>query len=111
MAKAPYVAQFVRMLVEDGEKVVSTLRRNPAGSTGGARVGTVALKSAISEEGFERDWMGKWRRREKVQLRIKVPGLTWIFTGRLTKPQVMSNVDNFIDFQISITGAVSTSKV
>lgn len=96
---------------EDGEKSVATLRRNPGGSTGGARSGNVTLKSAISEEGFERDWMGKWRKREVVQLRIKVPGLTWVFTGRLTKPTITSNVDGFIDFQISLVAALSVDKI
>lgn len=89
---------------EDGEKIVATLRQNPAGSTHGTKSGTVAFKSAISQFGFERDWMGKWRKREVVELRFKVPGLVFTVKGRLTKPSIMSNVDNFIDFSISIIG-------
>lgn len=101
----------VSLQVEDGETAVTTLRRNPGGSTGGKRVSKCTFKSALSEEGFERDWMGKWRKREVVKGRLKVPGLTFAVTGRLTQPQVMNNTDSFIDFQITIIGAPSHDKV
>lgn len=94
----------VNVAYEDGEKAVSTLRNNPAGSTHGARSCRHTFKSAISEESFERDWMGKYRKREVVQGRLKVPGKTFTITGRLTQPQVVSNIDNFIEFTVSVIG-------
>jgi len=98
-------------VTEDGEKIVATLRRNPAGSTGGTRSGTATFKSAISQDGFERDWFGMYRKRKVVQLRIKAPGVTWVFTGRLTKPQITSNVDNYIEFTISVIGKFDVAPV
>lgn len=97
--------------MEDGETVVSTLRRNPGGSTGGKRLANCTFKSAISEEGFERDFMGKWQKRVVVQGRLKVSGLTFTFKGRFTKPQIMSNVDSFVEFQITIIGRNSQTAV
>lgn len=94
----------VQIQYEDGEKPVSTLRQNPGGSTHGARSVRVTFKTALSEESFERDYMGKYRKREVVQGRLKVPGLTFNVTGRFTQPNVASNVDNFIDFGIGIIG-------
>jgi len=99
----------VNLAFEDGEKVVSTLRANPAGSTHGAKSVTATFKSQISSAGFERDYMGKYRKREVVQLRLKVPGLVFTITGRFTKPQITSNVDNQIEFSLSIIGKWSVS--
>ncbi len=89
---------------EDGRKLVSTLRANPAGWTPGARVDTVTFKMGISAAGFERDWWKKWEKGEEVQTRLKVPGKTFTTVGPLTKPQITSNVDNWIEFQISHIG-------
>ena len=100
----------INIAMEDGEKVVSTLRQNPAGSTFGAKSSTTTFKTAVSEAGFERDWMGKYDKREVVELRLKVPGLVFTNKGRLTKPQIVSNVDGFIEFTISIVGKTKTTK-
>lgn len=94
----------INLTYEDGEKIVATLRQNPAGSTHGTRSATLTFKSAISEAGFERDWLGKYKKREKVEFRLKLPGKTIVQVGRLTKPSVVTNVDNFIDFSVSIIG-------
>ena len=96
---------------EDGEKIVATLRQNPAGSTFGTRSGTLDIESAISHAGFERDWFGKWMSREVVELRLKMPGITITVTGRLTKPSVSANVDDFIKFKISCIGRPSFALV
>ncbi len=89
----------------DGRKLVPTLRRNPAGWTEGAHSTNLTLKSAISEEGFERSYLKKWKKGDIVQIRLKVPGQTLVVEGVLTNPVVTSNVDNFIDFTISLLGA------
>lgn len=94
----------INLTYEDGEKIVATLRQNPAGSTHGTRSVTCTFKSAISQEGFERDWLGKYGKRTKVEFRLKLPGKTIVVVGRLTKPSITTNVDNFIDFSISIIG-------
>lgn len=99
----------VNVTWQDGEKNVSTLRLNPGGSTVGSRGCTVTFKSAISEEGFERDYLGKYKKREVVQGRFKLPGTTITVEGRFTSPAVTGNVDNFIDFQIGIIGAGDAS--
>jgi hypothetical protein len=96
---------------EDGEKIVATLRQNPAGSTFGTRSGTLAFSSAISHAGFERDWMGKWQKREVLELRLKLPGITITVTGRLTKPSISGSVDDFVKFKISCLGKPSFSLV
>lgn len=101
----------VSVQMEDGETAVTTLRRNPGGSTGGKRVAKATFKMAISEEGFERDYMGKWRKREVVEGRLKVPGLTFAVKGRFTAPQIMSNIDSFVEFQITILGKNNEAKV
>lgn len=89
---------------EDGEKVVSTLRQNPGGSTHGSRSCRLDLTLAQSEAGYERDFWGKYKKREVVQLRLKVPGKVHTITGRFTQPKVAGNVDDFIKFNISVIG-------
>lgn len=95
------------LAIEDGRKLVSTLRKNPAGWTEGERSSNLTFKSAIGADGFERDWLKKWQKGENVQIRLKLPGKTVTIEGVLTKPVVTTNVANFIDFQISVLGAVS----
>lgn len=96
---------------EDGEKVVSTLRRNPGGSTHGTRSATMNLSTAVPHTGFERDWLGKYKKREVVELRLKIPGTTFTLVGRLTKPKVNGSVDDFIHFDISAIGQTTESLV
>lgn len=95
----------VNLAATDGRKLVSTLRRNPAGWTDGSRSTNLTLKSAISADGFERSYLKTWQKGDVVQIRIKVPGQTLVVEGVLTNPIVTANVDNFIDFTISILGA------
>lgn len=97
----------VSLRIQDGETVVSTMRQNPAGSHSGKKSAEVSFKSAVSEAGFERDFKGKHRKRERVQLRIKVPGTNWSVTGRFTNPEISSNVDGMIEFSISLIGKLS----
>lgn len=101
----------ITITFEDGEKVMATLRMNPAGSTHGMRSATATFKSLISNEGFERDYMTKYRKREVVKVRLKVPGLVFSCEGRLSKPQIVSNVDNAIEFTTSVVGKASADPV
>lgn len=101
--------QDVTLALTDNEKNVSTLRQNPAGSTGGARGAELSFKSAISKEGFERDYIANWKKRKVVQARLKLPGKVFPVTGRLTKPQITSNVDNWIEFSVSLLGRLDES--
>lgn len=96
---------------EDGEKIVATLRQNPAGSTFGTRSGTLGFESAISHAGFERDFMGKWLKREVIEVRLKLPGITITVTGRFTKPNITGSVDDFVKFKISVIGKPTFSLV
>lgn len=96
---------------EDGEKVVATLRQNPAGSTHGARSATAQFKSMISHAGFERDYMTAYRKRKVVKIRLKVPGQVFSCVGRLTKPTITANVDNAIEFTVSVIGKASADPV
>ena len=101
----------VNISFEDGEKVIATLRMNPAGSTHGMRSSTTTFKSVISKEGFERDYLTKYRKREVVQGRLKVPGLVFTSVGRLSKLQITANVDNAIEFTATIVGKSSGDPV
>jgi hypothetical protein len=101
----------VNVQYTDGEKTVPTLRRNPGGSTGGPRFVKATFKCAISQNGYERDFMGYYRKRTVVQGRLKVPGLTHNITGRYTEPKVMTNTDSFVEFEISVIGKGTESKV
>lgn len=101
----------INITFEDGEKVVATLRQNPAGSTHGARSATAQFKSMISHEGFERDYMKSYQKRKVVKIRLKVPGLVYSCVGRLTKPNIVANVDNAIEFTVSIIGKASADPV
>jgi hypothetical protein len=102
-------AYDINMAFEDGETPVHTFRNagEASGSVGGKRSCTVTFKSAISEDGFERDYMGQWRKRRVVSLRVKVPGKTFTVVGRYSKPSITGNIDSFVDFSISLTGRSS----
>lgn len=101
----------ITMSFEDGEKVLATLRLNPAGSTHGMRSCTASFKSLISNEGLERDYMTNYRKRTVMQLRLKVPGLVFTCTGRFSKPQIVANVDNAIEFTVTLVGKASADPV
>jgi hypothetical protein len=89
---------------EDGEKPVATLRQNPAGSTFGTRSVKLQANAAISHAGFERDYFTKYDKRENIEFRVKVPGMTLSIIGRLTTPSLSSNVDDVIKFGFSVIG-------
>lgn len=86
----------------DGEKHVNTLRQDGAGSTSGPRNTTLSFTSKISETGFERDWMGHYHKRSVLQYRLKVPGKTFTLEGRLSNPQIVSNIDGEIVFTVTV---------
>lgn len=90
--------------LEDGEKSISTLRANPSGSTRGASKATLTFKSYTSEHGDERPYWRDYKRRKKVQYRLKVPGMTHVIVGRLTSPGITGNVDNAIDSEWTVIG-------
>lgn len=94
----------VNFAFEDGEKIVATLRANPSGSTGGTRSCNGTFKSSISSDGFERDFWGPYEKRKKVNIRLKIPGKVLTLVGRYSKPNITSNIDNFIDFSIVVMG-------
>jgi hypothetical protein len=101
----------VQCAFEDGETEVHTFRGKgqPSGSTGGKRKCTVTFKAAISQAGFERDYLGNWHKRKVLNGRLKVPGKTVSITGRLSKPSITSNIDNFIEFSVTLSGKYSFS--
>lgn len=94
---------------EDGEKAVATLRQNPAGSTFGMKSVKLQANAAISHAGFERDWFTKYDKREVIEFRVKVPGMVFTLTGRLTTLSVASNVDDVIKFGFSVIGRYQKS--
>jgi hypothetical protein len=104
-------ATNIQLSFKDGEKHVATLRQNPAGSTHGTRGVELTLNSAISHAGFERDWFGKYDKREVIEFRFKVPGLTFVVTGRLSEPEVTSDVEDVIKFKAKIVGRYSKAAV
>lgn len=96
---------------QDGEKVLATLRQNPAGSTHGARSCEASFKSLISHEGFERDYMTAYRKRKPVKIRLKVPGVVFSVVGRLSSLQIVANVDNALEFTAKVMGKGSADPV
>lgn len=94
----------INVAYEDGEKSVATLRRNPSGSTHGSRSVTITFKMKIAHLGYERNWKEAYRLRKVQEYRLKVPGAEHVCVGRLTKPQITSNIDSEIEFQVSVIG-------
>ncbi len=96
-------ATDITVTYADGEKAVSTLRKNNAGSTSGARTSSISYSSAISEEGFERDYMQNYHKRKVLQYRIKLPGGTILtHEGRLSNPVINSTVDGEVKFTVTV---------
>lgn len=89
-----------------GRKLVSTIRKKVAGYTDGEASDEVSFKSAIDEDGFERDYLGKWKQGEFVQLRVKVPGETIVINGVFDEPSITSNVGGHIEFEIKCMGKI-----
>jgi hypothetical protein len=96
---------------DDGEKIVATLRQNPAGSTFGTRSGKLNLSSAVSHLGFERDWLGTWQKRTVIEARLKLPGIVVSVTGRITQPRITGNIDDYIKFVAGVLGRPTFSLV
>jgi hypothetical protein len=101
----------VNCTFEDGETTVHTFKNKgeACGSTSGKRKAAITFKSSISEAGFERDYLGNWRKRRVINGRMKVPGKTISVTGRLTKPALLSNLDGFIEFSVTLEGKSTES--
>lgn len=101
----------VSVTFEDGETDVHTFADGgmAKGSTGGKKRCVVVFKSAISEAGFERDYMGRYKKRQVTNVRFKVPGKTFSVTGRYRSPSFTANLDGAIDFSITIAGKWSDS--
>lgn len=97
----------VNLAVADGRQLVSTLRKNPSGSTEGKRAATLTFKSALSEAGEERPYWADWDRKRKITARVKVPGKTFTITGVLTNPGLQSGLDSFTNQDWAIIGSVS----
>jgi len=53
--------------------------------------------------------MGRYKKREVTNVRVKVPGKTFSITGRYQTPSFTSNVDGFVDFSIACKGKWSDS--
>lgn len=94
----------INLAYTDGEKVVHTLRNHAAGSTSGGRSVTLTYKSALSEKGYERNYMKHYYKRQVLQFRVKVPGKTHTVLGRLSEPNIVSNVDGNIEFTVKVVG-------
>jgi hypothetical protein len=101
----------VQLKLDDGEKVISTLRANPSGSSAGARAGEITWKSYISADGVERDYFGDYLNRKVKQMRAKVPGLTFVFMGRLTSPALAINVENPTEMTWTLKGKWTVEKI
>jgi len=101
-------AYDINISLDGSETDVHTFagKGEPSGSTGGKHKNSVTFKSAISKLGFERDYSGNLRKRKVINCRVKVPGKTISFTGRITKLDFASNLDGFIDFTCAISGKV-----
>lgn len=99
----------ISLTVADGRQLVSTLRQNPAGSTGGKVAATLTFKTAISENGLERPYWKDWAKKTVKQARLKVPGATLIVEGVLTNPSLTSNVDSFTDNTWTIIGSIEVT--
>lgn len=98
---------------EDGAKTVHTKRNNgkASGVVSGTKSCTVSFTMAISEEGFERDFLGKWDKEESIEARFKFPGgLTIVVNGKYTKPSAKGPIDSFVEFNISIIGSYEIVK-
>ena len=87
-----------------GVEQVHTLVANPSGLVTGKKTSEISFKSAISAEGFERDYYSKYENEESVQFRIKLPGKTITQTGLITDLEVTSNVDGVIEFSCTHKG-------
>lgn len=95
----------VNIAYEDGEKVEATLRRNPAGSTHGTRSVTITFKSKLSHLGYERNYRENYRLRRVLEGRFKAPGgAVHPIVGRLSKPQITANLDNAVEFSVTMVG-------
>lgn len=104
-------AYDVSVTFEDSEKDIHTFANagQPTGSVGGHRKGSVTFKSKISKRGFERDYLGRWNRRQVTQVKVKVPGKTVTITGRYRQPQFATNSEDAVDFTITCAGKFSFS--
>ena len=94
----------VGLKASKGRKLVATIRQNPSGFTDGEANNEITFKSALSEDGFERDFWGKWQKGEVVQLRLKVPGKTFVQTGVFDDLEITSNVGGHIEFSAKHIG-------
>lgn len=104
-------AYDIQLAFEDGKQTVHTFfaKGMARGSTTGKKKATVTFKSAVSANGMERAYLEDWHANKKINVRVKIPGKTITINGVYTKPQFGSNVDNFIEFTITVEGKFSFS--
>lgn len=99
----------VKVTVKNGAKLKHTLRRSPSGVTAGVEEAELTFEGTVSEEGYERDYLGMVKNKTIKQLRFKVPGETLTFTGVATERTQEAPLEDAIKFSISMIGRADTA--
>jgi hypothetical protein len=89
-----------------GRKLVATMRKPVGGYTDGEPADEITFKSAVSEDGLERDYWSKWKKGDFVQLRVKAADETIVMNGVFDDISLSSNVGGHMEFEIKCMGKI-----
>jgi hypothetical protein len=99
----------VKVTTKNGAKLKHTLKKSPSGVTKGVLETELSFEGIVSENGYERDYIGRVINGTVTQLRVKVPGETLVFTGVPTERSMELPLDDAIKFTVSWVGKVVPS--
>jgi hypothetical protein len=89
----------------DGNKTVAT---GSSADISGVFIGPkgieVSWNSKISEDGFERDYLGKYRKGATIQVRLKLADADIVCVGKYTQPSFKFASESEIEFTIKLIG-------
>ena len=94
----------VKIDLTNNAKQIHTIRQKGAGFTLGNEECTVSFDLVVSENGQERDWVGKLKKGTVTQLRLKVPGQTFTCNGAVKQVGIEMPLDDAIKQSVSFIG-------
>ena len=98
----------VQIKTTNGGKQVHTLRKRGAGTTLGKEETSVTFKSAVTEDGPERDYWKMCQKGQVKTLRIKLPAKTLTVEGIYTEVDGELPIDDAVHVNCTFVGKLQT---
>jgi hypothetical protein len=95
----------IQLSYTDGNKTVATGSSDQiSGVFTGPQGCELTWSSKISQAGFERDYLGYYRKRKTIQVRLKVANMDIVLAVKLSQPSIKWSSESEIEFSVKGIG-------